>query len=103
MHPVSHQLAFGATLVLVPTTHPRYTVTDTGELHELLDIAQRRWPDVQDRRQLLLRLASAGASRVAAELHEADARLRRERQAAALARASDLIDTDILLTDGAWR
>ena len=44
----------------MPTTKPRYTVTDTGELSELLDQAQRRWPEVRDRKELLLRLAAAG-------------------------------------------
>jgi hypothetical protein len=44
----------------VPTTKPRYTVTDTGEVSQLLDEAQRRWPEVRDRKELLLRLAAAG-------------------------------------------
>lgn len=44
----------------MPTTKPRYTVTDTGELSQLLDEAQRRWPEVHDRKKLLLRLAAAG-------------------------------------------
>lgn len=44
----------------MPTTRPRYTVTDTGNLREQLDQAQRRWPDIHDRRQLLLRLVAAG-------------------------------------------
>ena len=44
----------------MPTTKPRYTVTDTGEVSELLDDAQRRWPEVSDRKALLLRLAAAG-------------------------------------------
>jgi hypothetical protein len=44
----------------MPTTKPRYTVTDTGELSEQLDQAQRRWPEVRDRKELLLRLAAAG-------------------------------------------
>src|SRR5438067_6393096 len=48
------------TRVFVPTTKPRYTVTDTGHLAELLDAAARRWPDVVDRKQLLLRLAEEG-------------------------------------------
>mgnify|MGYP006915253010 CR=1 FL=1 len=39
----------------MPTTKPRYTVTDTGEVSELLDRAQRRWPDLHDRKKLLLR------------------------------------------------
>ena len=46
----------------MPTSHPRYTVTDTGELRGMLDLARRRWPEVQDRRQLLLRLAGGPAS-----------------------------------------
>jgi len=44
----------------MPTSKPRYTLTDTGELSELLDAAQRRWPEEADRKALLLRLAEAG-------------------------------------------
>lgn len=44
----------------MPTTRPRYTFTDTGELSRLLDQAARRWPEVKDRKELLLRLADAG-------------------------------------------
>lgn len=87
----------------VPTTRPRYTVTDTGDLRDMLDTAQRRWPDVEDRRQLLLRLASAGANSVAAELEATNGEGRLERQRAALRRAPDLIDTELLLSDSAWR
>jgi hypothetical protein len=50
----------------MPTSKPRYTVTDTGELSELLDAAQRRWPEVTDRKALLLRLAAAGGETIAA-------------------------------------
>jgi hypothetical protein len=87
----------------VPTTHPRYTVTDTGEMREMLDLAHRRWPDVRDRRQLLLRLAGAGAERVASELDTAAAESRREHQRDALSRAAELIDAETLLADGAWQ
>lgn len=87
----------------MPTSHPRYTVTDTGELREMLDLARRRWPAIADRRQLLLRLAGAGAQRVSAEIDAADANTRRESQRQALTRASELIDTEALLSDGAWR
>lgn len=89
----------------MPTTHPRYTVTDTGEIREMLDLAHRRWPDVPDRRQLLLRLAGAGAERVASELDAVAvaAESRRERQRQALSRAAELIDAETLLADGAWR
>lgn len=54
----------------MPTTKPRYTVTDTGELSKQLDQAQRRWPDVHDRKELLLRLASAGRDAIEREASE---------------------------------
>ena len=46
----------------MPTSKPRYMLTDTGELSDLLDAAQRRWPEVTDRKALLLRLAAAAAN-----------------------------------------
>lgn len=51
----------------MPTTKPRYTLTDTGELSEQLDEAQRRWPGVRDRKELLLRLAAAGREAIRRE------------------------------------
>lgn len=57
----------------MPTTKPRYMLTDTGELSDLLDAAERRWPEVTDRKALLLRLAAAGAEAIAT-----DAEKRRE-------------------------
>ncbi len=54
----------------MPTTKPRYTLTDTGVLREQLDEAQRRWPDVRDRKELLLRLAEAGRKAIAREAEE---------------------------------
>jgi hypothetical protein len=42
-------------------------LTDTGELSDLLDAAGRRWPELTDRKALLLRLAAAGADAIAAE------------------------------------
>ncbi|HEX8958701.1 MAG TPA: hypothetical protein VF770_02645 [Solirubrobacterales bacterium] len=51
----------------MPTTKPRYTVTDTGKVSELLDEAQRRWPEVSDRKALLLRLAAAGREAIERE------------------------------------
>jgi hypothetical protein len=54
----------------MPTSKPRYMLTDTGELSELLDAAQRRWPDVTDRKALLLRLAAAGSETIAADAAE---------------------------------
>jgi hypothetical protein len=87
----------------MPTTRPRYTITDTGELSESLDLAQRRWPEVDDRRQLLLRLAAAGRDSIAAEVDADERRRRRGRQLDALSRAARLVDSETLLSDAAWR
>ena len=100
---VLHRTCRSATLGPVPTTRPRYTITDTGHVREMLDLAQRRWPDLHDRRQLLLRLADAGRDRVAVELDETNRALRSERQRAALRRGQKLIDTELLLSDAAWQ
>lgn len=54
----------------MPTTRPRYTLTDTGVLREQLDEAQRRWPEVRSRKELLLRLAEAGRKAIALEAGE---------------------------------
>lgn len=51
----------------MPTSKPRYMLTDTGELSDLLDVAQRHWPELTNRKQLLLRLAAAGAEAIATE------------------------------------
>ena len=85
----------------MPTTKPRYTITDTGETAELLDLAARAWPGVDDRRQLLLRLLDAG--REVAEREAEDAADRRERRREALRRATDGLDVELLLSDAAWR
>jgi hypothetical protein len=87
----------------MPTTRPRYTVTDTGDMREMLDRAQRRWPDISDRRQLLLRLAAAGHEAIADDVDAADREHRRRRQDDALSRARELVDVDALLSDAAWR
>jgi hypothetical protein len=87
----------------VPTTRPRYTFTDTGELQEMLDLAQRAWPEVGDRKELLYRLARTGENAVRRQAAEADAQRRRERQRAALERGHELIDAELVLSDAAWR
>ena len=51
----------------MPTSKPRYTFTDTGELSEQLNEAQRRWPTVHDRKELLLRLAATGREAIRRE------------------------------------
>jgi hypothetical protein len=57
----------------MPTSKPRYMLTDTGDLSNLLDAAQRHWPEVTDRKALLLRLASAGGDAIAAEAKRQEA------------------------------
>lgn len=69
----------------------------------MLDIAQRRWPDVHDRRQLLLQLVAAGRDAIAPDVEASVRTQLRERQREALNRASTLIDVDELLADAAWR
>jgi hypothetical protein len=76
-------------------------VTDTGQTAELLDLAQRAWPEIADRRQLLLRLTEAGGEALQAKL--ADREQRRERQRLGLERAARLVHVDELLGDHAWR
>jgi len=86
----------------VPTTRPRYTLTDTGAVEEMLDIAQRRWPGVE-RKELLLRLTQAGSDAVARELDEREGTERRERQRTAMRDVTELVDVDLLLSDAAWQ
>jgi hypothetical protein len=45
----------------MPRKKPRDPITDSGELSGQLDQAQRRWPEIRDREELLLvKLAAAG-------------------------------------------
>ena len=69
----------------------------------MLDAAQRRWPDVQDRKELLLRLTAAGSEAIAAETAGEERLQRRARQREALRRADALVDPELLLGDAAWR
>jgi hypothetical protein len=87
----------------VPTTKPRYTLTDSGHLRDLLDDAHARWPEITDRKQLLLRLAEEGHNALGLADRRADAERRRERARIALARIASLVDPDLLLSDHAWR
>lgn len=61
----------------MPTTRPRYQVTETPELAEALDIAAEEWPG-EPRSKLILKLVEAGKASVDAERAE---RLRRRREA----------------------
>lgn len=59
---------------VVPTTKPRYQVTETEDVGRALDVAARRWPD-EPRSRLLVRLLEAGSA--ALEREEGDAARRR--------------------------
>jgi hypothetical protein len=86
----------------VPTTRPRYTLTDTGAVEEMLDVAQQRWPGVE-RKELLLRLTQAGRDAVARELDEREGAERRERQRTAMREVTALVDVGALLSDSPWQ
>jgi hypothetical protein len=81
----------------MPTIRPRYTITDTGRTQSLLDDAQRHWPEVADRKELLLRLAQTGHDSL--RLGEVEIEQRRRR---VLKRLPALLDLDVLLSDRAW-
>ncbi len=84
-------------------TRPRYTFTDTGELEALLDAAQRRWPEIVDRKALLLRPAAEGGSAPGLETESVDVEEQRKRTQAALGQLRSLVDVELLLPDSAWR
>lgn len=86
----------------MPTTRPRYTITDAGAVSDLLDDAQRRWPEVSDRKELLLRLARAGHDSLHLDRAKAEESKRRERQRAALARLQRAVDWNAIGDDQAW-
>lgn len=44
----------------MPTERPRLTITETDEVAEALDAAAARWPEIESRRELLLRLVEQG-------------------------------------------
>ena len=69
----------------------------------MLDVAQRRWPEIEDRKELLVRLAAAGRDAIADDVDADDREQRRQRQRDALTRAPRLLDPDVLLADAAWR
>lgn len=87
----------------MPTTRPRYTVTDTGQLRTYLDAAERQWPEVRSRRELLLRLTQAGHEALDVEQSGARAAQRRETQLAALQSLRRTVDWGAIRDDQAWR
>lgn len=87
----------------MPTSKPRYAITDTGDVEHMLDRAHERWPEVADRKALLLRLAEAGSETVRRELDESRFERLGERQGAALDAMANLVEPGVLLGDEAWR
>ena len=87
----------------MPTTQPRYTLTDTGALRSLLDDAQRHWPEIHGRKELLLRLAHAGHDSLRLSELAAEATRRHERQGDALSRLRDAVEWSAISDDQAWR
>lgn len=69
----------------------------------MLDVAHRRWPDVDDRKELLVRLAATGRDAIAPEVEDGAREQRRQRQLEALSRSAELVDVDALLGDTAWQ
>jgi hypothetical protein len=87
----------------MPTTRPRYTITDVGAIRGLLDDAQRRWPQIHDRKELLLRLARTGHESLRLGELEAEASRRLEEQRASLSNLQRTVDWDAIRDDQAWR
>jgi hypothetical protein len=86
----------------MPTTRPRYTITDTGIVEHQLDDAQRQWPEIENRKDLLLRLAEAGHKALQLRETEVETSNRRTRQRRALERLPTLVEVESLLADRAW-
>jgi hypothetical protein len=62
----------------MPTTRPRLTITETDEVAAAIDAAAARWPEVQSRRELLLRLVEEGREAIH---RDRDAEIARRREA----------------------
>lgn len=65
----------------MPTTRPRYLVTETDELAAALDIAAVRWPELS-RSQLLVKLALSAVAPPSGVLERRERRLAAARQLA---------------------
>lgn len=72
----------------MPTTRPRYQVTETDALAHALELAEQEWPG-EPRSRLIERLATVGATRLEADRAES----RRKRIAALDAMADKLAGT----------
>lgn len=70
--------------MLVPTTRPRYQVTETDALAHALRLAEQEWPG-EPRARLIERLATAGAEQLSTDRAE-----RRSERIVALDAMADL-------------
>ena len=86
----------------MPTTRPRYQITDTGKVSEMLDLAASAWPE-KPRKELLLALAELGRDELSRHNAARTDAERRDRQRTALERGPKLVDVATLLADDAWR
>jgi hypothetical protein len=88
----------------VPTSRPRYAITDTAAVARTLDDAARRWPEMaDDRRALLLRVIEVGSRTLADEALCSGTASASEQRLRLTRRLPDLVDVDALLDDSAWR
>lgn len=68
----------------------------------MLDAAQQRWPEIRDRKALLLQLAASGAAELEAQRAQSALAERQERQREAFDEIRGLIDVERLMSDDAW-
>lgn len=88
----------------MPTSKPRYALTDTGPVARTLDEAAERWPELAaDRKALLMRVLHLGARALARDRLTGEGVSAAERRLAVTRRLPDLVDVDALLDDAAWR
>ena len=78
----------------MPTTRPRYQITETPDVARALDLAARRWPG-EPRARLLLRLVAAGSDALDRSTDRAD-RLRRAAVVASSGKYADAFSADHL-------
>jgi len=62
----------------MPTTNPRYAITETEDITNALEIARRTWPDLADKPGALLRQLILVGRNTLADDHAAADRTRRQ-------------------------
>lgn len=88
----------------MPTSKPRYAITDTAAVAAALDDAARRWPELEDdRKALLMRLFEIGARQIRDDERASMSTSAQQRREDVTRRLDALVDVDALLADTAWR